>query len=143
MFLHAAHKRIAVPRCGGSTEAVKRCFSRFGDAKNLWCSMDLVQALCSTLFHMFRRLRMAVVIPPAPPFLVEQFSRPYRSIFNWLCLCQVLQESNVISMTVRKLQICNSRKLVIDTLNPCVGFRLSQVSGEGMRNGLVLVGVIH
>jgi len=84
-----------------------------------------------------------VVTPPTPPFLAQLFSRLYRGRFNWLGLCQVLRESNSISMPLRKLQICNSHKLVIDTLNPCVGFGLIQDSGEGMRNGLVFVGVIH
>jgi hypothetical protein len=47
----------------------------------------------------------------------------------------VLQESNLISVAVRKLQISNSHNLVIDILNPCVGVGLIQGSGEGMRNG--------
>jgi hypothetical protein len=125
------------------SEALKRCFSLFGDAKDRWWNMDFVEALCSTLFHMFWQSRMVVVTPRTPPFLTQLFSHLYRGRFNWLGLCQVLHESNLISMASRKLQICNSHKLVIDTLNPCVGFGLIQVSGEGMRNGLVFVGVIH
>ena len=86
---------------------------------------------------------MAVVTPSTLPFLAEMFSRPYRVRFNWLGLSQVLEGSDLISVAVRKLQICNLHKPVIDTSNQCVGFGLILDNGEGMRNGFVFVSVMY
>jgi len=47
VFLIASHKGMLFPGTE-IVEAVKRRFSRSGDAKDPWSSVDFVQALCST-----------------------------------------------------------------------------------------------